>query len=98
VNGIVGATSIQANGIFVVGHNIFSNVNSNNFYPAEKSALINAGANPQHQRVIYDFNGKLRPAAIPTVGAYVSCFIQYHIYFVFVLCRNTLQQRILVVQ
>jgi hypothetical protein len=73
---------IQPNGIFTVGNTIFSSVNSNNFYPAEKSALINAGTNPQHQHVIYDFNGKLRPATIPTVGAYVSCLIQYKVYYV----------------
>jgi hypothetical protein len=98
VNGTVGATGIQSNGIFTVGNTIFSNVNSNNFYPAVKSALISAGTNPQHQDIPYDFNGKSRSATKPTVGAYVSCCIEYNIYFVFVLFRNILHQRILVVQ
>jgi hypothetical protein len=84
VNGTVGATGIQPNGIFTVGNTIFSNVNSNNFYPAVNSALINAGINPQHQLAVYDFNGKLRSTTKPTVGAYVSCLsIIIYIFFYF---------------
>lgn len=75
VNGTVNAAGIQLNGTFVVGDTIFSNVNLNNFYPSVKSALINAGRNPQHQHVLYDFNGKLRSTTKPTVGAYVNYFI-----------------------
>jgi len=97
VNGTVGATGIQPNGLFIVGNNIFSDVNSNNFYPAVKSALINAGANPQHRIGTYDFNGQLRSTTKPTVGAYVSCFIQYNMHTTFMFFRNFRHQQILVV-
>lgn len=83
---------------FVVGNNVFSNVIANNFYPAVNSALISAGVNPQDLPAVYDFNGNLRSTTKPTVGAYVSFFIQHNMYFVFELLRNFLQQPILVVQ
>jgi hypothetical protein len=73
VNGVVGATGISSNGIFTVGNNIFSNINTYDFYPITGSALINAGGNPPRQLVTaYDFNGGLRSKTKPTVGAYVS--------------------------
>ncbi len=98
MNGTIGAAGIAASGTFVVGDTTFANVNANDFYPAVKSALIGAGTNPQHQPTVYDFNGKLRSPTKPTVGAYVSCFIQYKMYFIFVFFRNFLHQQILVVQ
>ncbi len=97
MNGTVGATGIQSNGVFPVGNTIFADVNSNNFYPVVKSALINAGANPQHLLTAYDFNGKLRSTTKPTVGAYVSYFIQYNMHAIYVLFRNFRQQQTLVV-
>ena len=80
VNGTVGATGIPSNGVFSVGSTIFSNVNANSFYPTVSSALINAGVNPQNFPTLYDFNGKPRSATQPTVGAYVSDFLQLDIH------------------
>ena len=77
VNGTVGATGISACGTFVVGSTICSNANSNNFYPTVQSALISKGLIvPNQVSALYDFNGKVRSTATPTVGAYVSCLIQ----------------------
>ncbi|CAF4601950.1 unnamed protein product [Rotaria sp. Silwood1] len=70
VNGPIGASGIQSNGIFTVENNVFADVNNFNFYPATGSLLIKAGAYLENHHVAYDFNGKQRSKTTPTVGAY----------------------------
>ena len=72
VSGPLGASDIPPNGVFTLGKNPFSNVATNNFYPAVGSVLIKAGVNRQLPSSGYDFNGKKRSKTTPTVGAYVS--------------------------
>jgi hypothetical protein len=73
-NGILGsisASGVSSSGTFLLSStesNVFENVNNYNFYPAQNSALINAG-NASFS-ISYDFNGNSRSSTTPTVGAY----------------------------
>jgi hypothetical protein len=70
VNGSVNANGIQTGGTFNVGaaSSIFTNVNTDNFYPIAGSPLIAAGSGTYGTP--FDFNYNTRSLTSPTVGAY----------------------------